>query len=113
MCVQQLTLLAFAEIFYNEDEARKYTNNSRMIEIQVRGSTRQGGEQVSALVCPFFSHDLPASLPLQSRLTERAVELLALPQDGAPKMLLDIGCGSGLSGEQLTELVGGYDHEIT
>ncbi|GAX85796.1 hypothetical protein CEUSTIGMA_g13211.t1 [Chlamydomonas eustigma] len=61
------------EIFYNEDEARKYTSNSRMIEIQ-------------------------------SSLTERAVELLALPDDGVPKMLLDVGCGSGLSGEQLTEL---------
>ena len=24
------------EIFYNEDEARKYTSNSRMMEIQVR-----------------------------------------------------------------------------
>lgn len=24
------------EFFYNEDEAKKYTNNSRMIEIQVR-----------------------------------------------------------------------------
>lgn len=60
------------EIFYNEDEARKYTSNSRMIEIQ-------------------------------SRLTQRAVELLALPDDGTPRMLLDIGCGSGLSGEALTE----------
>ncbi len=28
------------EIFYNEDEARKYTNNSRMIEIQVWGPFR-------------------------------------------------------------------------
>lgn len=61
------------ENFYNEDEARKYTGNSRMIEIQ-------------------------------SKLTERAVELLALPQDDTPKMLLDIGCGSGLSGEQLSEM---------
>jgi 18S rRNA (guanine1575-N7)-methyltransferase len=24
------------DFFYNEDEARKYTNNTRMIEIQVR-----------------------------------------------------------------------------
>ena len=102
MCVQQLTLLVFAEIFYNEDEARKYTNNSRMIEIQVR-STMQGGTRVTD-PCPHMISTV--SLPLQSRLTERAVELLALPQDGAPKMLLDIGCGSGLSGEQLTELVG-------
>jgi 18S rRNA (guanine1575-N7)-methyltransferase len=60
------------EIFYNEDEARKYTDNTRMIAIQ-------------------------------TALTERAMELLALPQDGTPKLLLDLGCGSGLSGEAITE----------
>lgn len=60
------------EIFYNEDEARKYTENSRMQTIQ-------------------------------AQLTERALELLALPDDGEPKLLLDLGCGSGLSGELLTE----------
>ena len=38
----------------------------------------------------------------QETLTERALELLALPQDGIPKLLLDLGCGSGLSGESLT-----------
>jgi predicted TPR repeat methyltransferase len=40
---------------------------------------------------------------LQSTLTQRALELLALPDDGTPRLLLDIGCGSGLSGEALTE----------
>lgn len=65
-------LLAPPEIFYNDDEARKYTSSSRIIEIQ-------------------------------AQLTERALELLALPDDGIPKLLLDIGCGSGLSGESLTE----------
>lgn len=64
--------LAPPEIFYNDEEARKYTTNSRMIAIQ-------------------------------GQLTERALELLALPQDGVPKLLLDLGCGSGLSGEALTE----------
>ncbi|XP_002738464.1 18S rRNA (guanine-N(7))-methyltransferase-like [Saccoglossus kowalevskii] len=59
------------EIFYDEVEARKYTSNSRMIEIQ---------EQMS----------------------ERAIELLALPED-TPCLILDLGCGSGLSGESLTE----------
>ncbi len=39
----------------------------------------------------------------QETLTERALELLALPQDGVPKLLLDLGCGSGLSGESLTK----------
>nr|CAG4642722.1 EOG090X0BBW [Evadne anonyx] len=59
------------EIFYNEDEARKYTRNTRMIEIQMT-------------------------------MSERAVELLGLPED-QPCHLLDLGCGSGLSGEFLSE----------
>ncbi|XP_022093369.1 probable 18S rRNA (guanine-N(7))-methyltransferase [Acanthaster planci] len=59
------------EMFYNEEEARKYTSNSRMIEIQMT-------------------------------MSERAVELLNLPED-TPSYVLDVGCGSGLSGETLTE----------
>ena len=39
-------------------------------------------------------------------MTYRALELLNLPPD-EPAFLLDIGCGSGLSGEILTEE--GYD----
>lgn len=35
-------------------------------------------------------------------MTYRALELLALPPD-EPAFLLDIGCGSGLSGEILDE----------
>ena len=35
-------------------------------------------------------------------MTERALELLALPPD-EPAFLLDIGCGSGLSGELLDD----------
>ncbi|KAH6803344.1 S-adenosyl-L-methionine-dependent methyltransferases superfamily protein [Perilla frutescens var. frutescens] len=65
-------LQAPPEIFYNDDEARKYTSSSRIIDIQ-------------------------------AKLSERAMELLALPDDGVPRLLLDIGCGSGLSGETLTE----------
>ncbi|XP_057492612.1 18S rRNA (guanine-N(7))-methyltransferase RID2-like isoform X2 [Actinidia eriantha] len=60
------------EIFYNDEEARKYTSSSRIIDIQ-------------------------------AKLSERALELLALPNDGVPRLLLDIGCGSGLSGETLSE----------
>lgn len=59
------------EIFYNETEAAKYTNNSHMIDIQ-------------------------------QKLSERALELLALPED-VSCYILDIGCGSGLSGDVLTE----------
>lgn len=60
------------ELFYNDDEAVKYTASSRVMEIQ-------------------------------EKLTLRALELLALPDDGTPKFILDVGCGSGLSGEVLTE----------
>lgn len=42
-------------------------------------------------------------IEIQAKLAERALELLALPDDGIPKLLLDIGCGSGLSGETLSE----------
>ncbi|KAL4660545.1 putative 18S rRNA (guanine-N(7))-methyltransferase isoform X1 [Arapaima gigas] len=63
--------MAPPEVFYNEEEARKYSQNSRMIEIQ-------------------------------SQMSERAVELLNLPRD-QPCFLLDVGCGSGLSGDYLTE----------
>nr|CAG4643426.1 EOG090X0BBW [Ilyocryptus agilis] len=59
------------EIFYNEEEARKYTRNTRMIDIQLS-------------------------------MSERAVELLCLPED-QPCNILDLGCGSGLSGETLTD----------
>ncbi|KAL6518626.1 hypothetical protein OROGR_019128 [Orobanche gracilis] len=65
-------LQAPPEIFYNDEEARKYTSSSRIIDIQ-------------------------------AKLSERALELLALPDDVKPRLLLDIGCGSGLSGETLTE----------
>ncbi|KAH7687995.1 18S rRNA (guanine1575-N7)-methyltransferase protein [Dioscorea alata] len=40
---------------------------------------------------------------IQARISERALELLNLPNDGVPRLLLDIGCGSGLSGETMSE----------
>lgn len=52
--------------------------------------------------CMHACAELPCDYP-QETLTERALELLALPQDGIPKLLLDLGCGSGLSGESLTK----------
>lgn len=39
---------------------------------------------------------------IQAQMTLRALELLNLEQD-SPHLLLDVGCGSGLSGEILTE----------
>lgn len=63
--------LAPPEFFYNETEAAKYAENSRMTQIQ-------------------------------SEMTERALSMLLLPE-GESKLLLDIGCGSGISGEVLEE----------
>jgi len=57
--------------FYNDEEAFKYTNNTRVIQAQYE-------------------------------LTERCLQILAIPEDKNP-LILDIGCGSGLSGEILTE----------
>ncbi|XP_009401552.2 18S rRNA (guanine-N(7))-methyltransferase RID2 [Musa acuminata AAA Group] len=42
-------------------------------------------------------------IEIQAKISERALELLSLPNDGVPRLLLDIGCGSGLSGETLSE----------
>eukprot|EP01080_Neovahlkampfia_damariscottae_P009653 gene9653-1857_t len=59
------------EIYYNDEEANKYTKNSRTIDIQ-------------------------------RKMTERAIELLCL-EDSTPSLVLDVGCGSGLSGDVLSE----------
>ena len=66
--------VAPADVFYNQEEARKYTINTRMIVIQ-------------------------------TQLARRALEILAIPK-GKSKLLLDIGCGSGISGNVL----GQYGH---
>jgi 18S rRNA (guanine1575-N7)-methyltransferase len=63
--------VAPADVFYNEEEALKYTMNSRMIDIQ-------------------------------QEITHRCLEILAIPK-GKPRLLLDIGCGSGISGNVLSE----------
>jgi len=59
------------DLYYNDKEARKYTANNHIIDVQVQ-------------------------------MSERAVELLALP-DEQISVVLDIGCGSGLSGEAISE----------
>ncbi|EGC40345.1 hypothetical protein DICPUDRAFT_146769 [Dictyostelium purpureum] len=64
--------IAPPEIFYDDTEAKKYSSNSRIIEIQ-------------------------------SKMAERAFELLAIPQESEGLLFLDIGCGSGISGDVLTD----------
>lgn len=65
-----------AALYYNAKEARKYDSSSRMVGVQ-------------------------------REITERAMELLKLSNHSstttAPCLILDIGCGSGLSGQVLEE----------
>jgi 18S rRNA (guanine1575-N7)-methyltransferase len=44
-------------------------------------------------------------IEIQTSMSERAYELLCLQDgsEGGPKLILDIGCGSGLSGSVLEE----------
>lgn len=66
-------LTGHASNFYNEKEAKKYDSSSRMIGVQ-------------------------------REITERAIELLRLPPiSEKPSFILDVGCGSGLSGKVLEE----------
>jgi 18S rRNA (guanine1575-N7)-methyltransferase len=102
-------LTAPPEIFYNDEEARKYTTNSRMIEIQVRedkegkekGKEHFDGGDDGSLFLPTSTSS--SKKKKQASLTARALELLNLPQDGRRRLLLDLGCGSGLSGDAITE----------
>uniref|UniRef100_A0A3Q3WN37 18S rRNA (guanine-N(7))-methyltransferase n=1 Tax=Mola mola TaxID=94237 RepID=A0A3Q3WN37_MOLML len=53
--------------------------------------------------CRRPEHSAPPELvSIQTQMSERAVELLNLPE-GQPCFLLDVGCGSGLSGDYLSE----------
>ena len=96
------------EIFYNEDEARKYTTNSRMIAIQVPvvihlPTMRKQSHLKHMSAIKKANFNCGGCYWLQAQLTERALELLALPDNGKTKLLLDLGCGSGLSGAALTD----------
>ena len=88
------------EVFYDEQEAHKYTCNSRIIAVQA--SPPAHAALAATASCTSLS-DTPTPASLQAALTERALELLALPDDQQPRLLLDLGCGSGLSGEALTD----------
>lgn len=64
--------IAPPEIFYDYDEANKYTQNSRIMAIQ-------------------------------ESMTNRAIELLEFKEKEGPKLILDLGCGSGLSSHCIEE----------
>ena len=94
------------EIFYNEAEAEKYTNNTRMMNIQVilkDGQLCNYPQKVSQGNFHKPSVYYSCLPPHQAEMTERALELLCLPDE--PCYVLDLGCGSGLSGECIEEQV--------
>lgn len=64
--------IAPPEIFYDFDEANKYTQNSRIMGIQ-------------------------------ESMTNRAMELLELRENDGTQLILDLGCGSGLSSQCIEE----------
>ena len=64
--------IAPPEIFYDYDEANKYTQNTRIISIQ-------------------------------ESMTYRALELLEFKESDGPQIILDLGCGSGLSSQCIEE----------
>lgn len=68
--------IAPPEIFYDYDEANKYTQNTRIMSIQ-------------------------------ETMTLRALELLELRDEDGPQLILDLGCGSGLSSQCIEE----YNHK--
>lgn len=64
--------IAPPEIFYDYDEANKYTQNTRIMEIQ-------------------------------ETMTHRALELLEFNEKDGSQLILDLGCGSGLSSQCIEE----------
>lgn len=59
---------------------------------------------VAAIISDQCEDDMVEALAyMQTQLSERALELLALPDDGVPRLLLDVGCGSCLSGDAISE----------
>lgn len=82
------------EIYYNDEEAVKYTRNTRIIKIQAELSKRC----IEMAGIPML--ELPDS---DAEGSDDEMEDDSWPEQPNPKMILDIGCGSGLSGELLSK----------
>jgi len=84
------------EIYYNDEEATKYTRNTRIIKIQ-RDLTQRCIEMAN----------IPMLDSGKERPDSESDDMNDSEDEGEyqmdPKMVLDIGCGSGLSGEILSE----------
>jgi 18S rRNA (guanine1575-N7)-methyltransferase len=42
-------------------------------------------------------------MTIQNEMAERALQLLNFPEESGPQLIMDLGCGSGLSGDVLSE----------
>lgn len=65
--------IAPAAIYYNDENAEKYAENSRMVKIQ-------------------------------KQMCQRALQLLLLQEPLREKLILDLGCGTGMGGATMEEL---------
>lgn len=61
---------------------------------------QRGGREVHELVGG--ANSSTRIINVQAEMAQRCIELLSF-KDEEPKFILDIGCGSGISGEQLSE----------
>ena len=86
--------------FYNAVEAQKYSNNSRVQSIQAE-MTYRCLELLNLSADPFLSlATIPCNFANSLSSSPPSTEDDEMPR---PSYLLDIGAGSGLSGEILTE----------
>lgn len=82
------------QCFYDEKEATKYTNCTRIIKIQSEMSERC----LELLNIP----DLTLTPPQKGPQTPQTItEFLNSPKN--PQFILDLGCGSGLSGDMISQ----------
>ena len=75
------------------------------IDLSFMMKWKQKNTQPSMTLLFNIYHHSTRMVEIQSQMTNRALEMLMIPpaEEGGPKLLLDIGCGSGLSGEVIEE----------
>eukprot|EP00256_Glycine_max_P056616 XP_014624219.1 18S rRNA (guanine-N(7))-methyltransferase RID2-like [Glycine max] len=76
-------------------------------EVKVGGAGARASKKpcLNYVVASFVDvcHRASRIVQIQATVSKRALELIALPDDRIPKLLLDIGCGTGLNGETISE----------
>ncbi|KAH9822436.1 S-adenosyl-L-methionine-dependent methyltransferase [Melampsora americana] len=87
------------EIFYNDTEAAKYTTSSRIQSVQAEMAERclelLNLPTITTTVYPESTSDSSSAMSEDDQTEERVI--------AKPSFLLDIGCGSGLSGDIITD----------